>query len=426
MPFTLKPGLLLGVTNAPTQADGGHVDHSWSSWYARGHIKDGSDPAVAAAHWEHWREDILLMGRLGVRTFRLGVEWARMEPAEGRFDDGAIAHLREEILLLRAMGIAPVLVLHHFTDPTWFEARGGWQSRDAVHYFLRYVEKIVRTVGHLANEYVTINEPNTYAVNGYYFGIWPPAKKAPAAAVEVMSVMAAAHIRAYRLIHEVRRSMGFEDTRVGAGIHMRVFAPRNARNPLHSAAARTARQLFQEVLLEAMVTGRFHRPLKDYARVRQGRYADFYDLSYYSRSMVSRMDDGLRENAPRNVMGWEIYPLGLITVLQDAQRIAPLPVYLTTGVCDNDDSFRCRYIHDHLQALCSTDIPVERYYHRSLLDGFEWLAGKSARFGLVEVAEGSFVRSVKESGRFYAEVIRRRGVDEELYEQFVAGQSYHK
>ena len=426
MPFVLKPGLLLGVTNAPMQSDGGHVDTNWHSWYARGHIKDGSDPAVAADHWKKWREDILLMGRLGIRTCRMGVEWARVEPAEGRFDDSAIAHLREEILLLRAMGIVPVLVLHHFSNPTWFEARGGWENRSSVSYFLRFVEKIVRVVGHLVNEYVTFNEPNTYSVNSYFYGIWPPAKKSSNAAIEVMSILAAAHIRAYRLIHEVRRTMGFEDTRVGAGIHMRVFAPRNPRNPLHTAAARTTRQLFQETLLEAMVTGHFRFPLKDYARVRQSRYADFYDLSYYSRSVVTRIDDGLRENAPRNDMGWEIYPLGISTVLQDVQRLAPLPVYLTSGVCDNDDSFRCRYIHDHLQVLCATDIPVERYYHRSLLDGFEWLEGKSAKFGLVSVEDGSFDRSVKQSGRFYAEIIRRRGVDEALYEDFVSGQSYHK
>ena len=66
--FMLKPNLLLGVASAPTQIDGGALDHTWNDWYAQGKIKDGSDPAVATDHWNRWREDILLMRRMGIQT----------------------------------------------------------------------------------------------------------------------------------------------------------------------------------------------------------------------------------------------------------------------------------------------------------------------------------------------------------------------
>ena len=85
--FKLKNNMLLGVASAATQVDGGELDHSWNDWYKKGHIKDGSDPAVATGHWERWREDVLLMHRMGIQTYRFGVEWARVEPREGEYDE---------------------------------------------------------------------------------------------------------------------------------------------------------------------------------------------------------------------------------------------------------------------------------------------------------------------------------------------------
>ena len=98
--FYLKQGMMLGVANAPTEIDGGDVAHSWKAWYECGHIVDGANPQRAAGHWEHWREDSILMKRMGIETVQLGVEWARVEPEEGVFSEEALAQLKEEVLLL--------------------------------------------------------------------------------------------------------------------------------------------------------------------------------------------------------------------------------------------------------------------------------------------------------------------------------------
>ena len=74
--FYLKGGMLLGVASAPTQVDGGDLGHTWNDWYEKGNIKDNSNPAVATDHWNRWREDILLMHRMGIQTYRFGIEWA--------------------------------------------------------------------------------------------------------------------------------------------------------------------------------------------------------------------------------------------------------------------------------------------------------------------------------------------------------------
>ncbi|MGI6029773.1 MAG: glycoside hydrolase family 1 protein [Candidatus Heteroscillospira sp.] len=422
----LKPKLLLGVAGSATQYDGGNLGHTWNLWYSAGKIHDGSDPAAAAGHWERWKSDAMLMGRMGIETYRMSIEWARVEPTEGCFDEYVIDRLKEELMLLNGLGIRPMITLHHFTNPLWFEVNGGWAEPKNIVYYLRYVERIIRRLGHLCDDYITINEPNVYALNGYRDGIWPPGKKKLNSAMEVMSVMAAAHIRAYRLIHRLRAEMGLSGTRVGVALHMRVFAPKSRANPAHSAAAALGERLFQTLIAEAVTLGKFSAPLRNYARVRPGRYCDFHGLNYYSRSTLSGLADGARAYCAKSDLGWEIYPQGLIICAQKLMKLCSLPVYVTeNGVCDNADAFRCRFIFDQLMAINRSGLPIERYYYWSFLDNFEWLEGMSARFGLVSVEPETMERTVKKSGRFYAELIKEHGITPEMYRDYISIESYH-
>ncbi|MBP3700299.1 MAG: family 1 glycosylhydrolase, partial [Lachnospiraceae bacterium] len=107
--------------------------------------------------------------------------------------------------------------------------------------------------------------------------------------------------------------------------------------------------------------------------------------------------------------------------------VLPRPIYITeNGTCDNEDTFRCRYLYEHIKALCDSDLPVERYYHWCFCDNFEWLEGESARFGLVHVDYDTQKRTVKNSGQFYSAMIAEGGVDDALYEEYVAEQTYRR
>lgn len=425
--FYLKGGMLLGVASAPTQIDGGDFGHTWNDWYEKGNIKDNSNPAVATDHWNRWREDILLMHRMGIQTYRFGIEWARVEPEEGIFDEAAIAHIKEEIMLMLGLGIKPLVTLHHFTNPMWFEKKGGWEVPENVMCFLMYVEKIVGSIGHLVNEYITINEPNVYAVNGYLFGVFPPGKKSLGVTLNVMSNLAGAHIRAYRLIHDVRRGMGFKDTKVSFANHLRVFEPKNSKNPAHRVAAAVMEDHFQDILSVAMLTGEFKMPLKNTQRTHRGVFCDFHAINYYTRSSVSSFADGVRKDCCKNDLGWEIYPHGIVLCCQKMMSIVPLPIYITeNGTCDNKDAFRSRFIYDHLKELCQSKLPIKRYYHWCFNDNFEWAEGNSARFGIVHTDYGTMERTVKKSGEFYSKIIENHGVSDELYAEYVANEEYHK
>ena len=177
MEFQLKDGMLLGAASAATQIEGGDDNSNWYDWYRRGYVKDDSDPSCAVDHYERWREDLELMKDMGIQCYRMGVEWSRVEPRDGVFDEKAIAHYREEIQALKEAGIPVLLTLHHFNNPLWLEERGGFAQRDNITCYLRFVRKMVESVGDLVSEYITINEPNVYAYNGYLEGAWPPGRK---------------------------------------------------------------------------------------------------------------------------------------------------------------------------------------------------------------------------------------------------------
>jgi beta-glucosidase len=426
MVFELKKGLLLGAATAATQIEGGVCGHSWNDWYDRGHITDKSNPARSNDHYRRWREDADLMASMGLQTYRFSIEWARICPKEDKVDEEAIAHYREEMAYLRDKGILLLLTLHHFTNPMWFEGKGGFTKTENIRYFIDFVALCIRSFGDLVSEYITINEPNVYAAYSYYFGTWPPGEKSFVRTFKVMSNLALCHIQAYELIHKMRREMGHQDTKVSFAIHLRAFDPKDPENPWHRLATKLVERFFQGAITEAMCYGSFKWPLKAPNPVKKGEYCDFIAVNYYSRTSVSGIRDGTRENCPKNDLGWEIYPQGIIRCTKKMYDLIKRPVYITeNGTCDNNDTFRSRYIYDHLMALCLSELPVERYYHWCFCDNFEWLEGESARFGLVHVDYESQKRTVKKSGNFFSEVIRAGGVTKEIYEKYVKNEEYH-
>jgi len=417
--------MLLGVASAATQIEGGNYAHTWNDWYLKGRIKDGSNPARANDHLNRWKEDIDLMAYMGIRGYRLGVEWARIEPERGRYDETAVEWYRCLLAYMKGKGISPLLTLHHFTNPMWFEETDGFANPSNIPVFLGFVEYAVGRFGDLVNEYVTINEPNVFAVQGYHNGAFPPGIRSMRTALRVQSVMASCHILAYDLIHKLRRQAGHTDTRVGFAHHARVFQPKSKGNPWHSMCAKLVKLMFQSALARACLLGLFAFPVKPYGGVKPGEYADFLGLNYYTRSSVSSLADGVGEGVAVNDLGWEIYPQGIADCARELHDLLERPIYVTeNGTCDNTDAFRSRYIYEHLKALVESSLPVERYYHWSFTDNFEWCEGEKARFGLVHVDYETQRRTVKKSGRFFSAIIENRGVTEQMYREYIAGEEY--
>ena len=426
MEFRFKDGFLMGVSSASTQIEGGEIENNWLDWYRKGHIHDNTSPAVADDHWNRWEEDTQLMIDMKLQISRFGIEWARIQPAEDRIDKAAIQRYRKELMMLRDHGIRPLLTIHHFSNPMWFEEKGAFLKRENLHYFLKFAELAVKCFGDLASDYITINEPNVYASNSYMWGEWNPGHKSFKEYATVLENFAYCHIKAYQMIHRVRSRMGYSDTKVGFANHLRVFDPKNEKNPAHRAAAKAAKWAFQGAITEAMTLGRFRLPLRDHWHIKEGLYTDFNGINYYSRSTIEGLHDGVREHSPINDLGWEIYPDGIVRVAADLMKVAQLPIWITeNGTADTNDSFRPRYIAEHLKAISESDLPFERYYHWCFCDNWEWLEGQSARFGLVHVDYDTQKRTVKNSGRMFTEMIEAGGMTEEIWDRYVKDVEYN-
>lgn len=414
--FKFPKDLELGAASAATQVDGDCKNSNWYDWYKKGHIIDGSDPDISTRHREHLQEDTELMHSMGIRHYRFGLEWARIEPAPGEFCSGEFQKIREEIELLQSKGISVLVTLHHFSNPMWFENKGGFKNKDCIPEFLRLTERVVDELGDIVSEYITINEPNVYAVSGYMDGSFPPGEKSMAAAIKVMENMAACHRQAYKKIHELRSARGYTDTKVSFAHHMRVFVPKNPKNLWHRLCARFSEHYFQTRVQRSFLLG---------SGSEKGCYADFLGLNYYSRTASSGLCDGTLPNVPVNDLGWEIYPQGIVDCARKLHELLPdKPIYITeNGTADNNDSFRRRFIYEHIKALAESGLPVTRYYHWCFVDNFEWLEGFSARFGLVWMDTQTLERKIKKSGEFYKQMIENKAVTTEMASE-ISGETY--
>lgn len=425
-PFSLH-GIGLGAATSATQIEGGEATHSWTDWCEGGYIHDRSHTRRAGRHLLHVNEDADLLQNLGLSFYRMGLEWSRIEPEEGHFDEEIIAAYRAEIEELTSRGVRPLITLHHFTNPCWFEKKGAFLQKENVPVFLRFCERMVHDLGDIVSDFCTINEPNVYATNGYFFGSWPPGQKSIRNTMRVLRNLADAHRECYLMIHRVRKELGKEDTMVGFANHLRVFVPKNKKNPLDRMGVWALENAFQTVQTDAFMRGILRFPL-GFSHRHAGKYYDYIGINYYTRSAVSRFADGFFSDKEQNDLGWEIYPEGLRFLAEEQYRRYQAPVWITeNGMADNtsvteegiiEDNRRCAFLCNHLRELSLSKADVARYYHWSLLDNFEWLEGESARFGLVHIDFETDKRTPKKSADLYRDFAKHGGLTEEMIQTY--------
>lgn len=336
----------------------------------------------ASDHYRQFEKDFDLAQSLGQNAHRFSVEWSRVEPAMGRFNQEAIAHYQQVVRALRARGLEPFVTLWHFTNPVWISDLGGWENKETVKYFSRYVEKVIAALGADVNFWVTINEPEMYAALAYLKGVWPPQKKSIWRARRVLLNLSRAHREVYQIIHHQ-----FPKARVGA-----------AMNHVYFEGHLSAR------LADYVWNGYFLNKVKN--------CQDFIGLNYYFHSRVKGLQYNQNENKEISDLGWEIYPEGIYHLLKKLKKYRK-PIYITeNGLADAQDKKREKFIKDHLrwvhQAI-QEGVDARGYFYWSLLDNFEWEKGFWPRFGLVGINYQTLERTVRPSAFAYAAICRQNG-----------------
>jgi len=422
--FDLPADLLLGSATAATQIEGGDVNVNWYAWSLAGKVGRGESSLTGADHWNRLEEDTALLSELHQECYRFSLEWSRLEPQEGQWSAEGLAHYRKELELLAARGIVPLVTLHHFSCPQWFQDRGAWRAPDAVATFLRFVEYAVTHLGDLAADWCTINEPNVFANDSYLDGKYPPGSTGDLGGYfQVAEALIRAHLKAYRAIHRIRTARGWGATKVGFAHHLAVFRPAGV---LAWPGTKLTDRLFHTLFLEGFVDGHLGLPLSGGYPEGRGRFCDFLGINYYSRHVFRPTANpaslfvvpGVDPRAPAdrlNDLGWEIYPPGLFEVGLRVWKRYRLPLWITeNGIPDADDRKRARFLVDHLaqvRRLLDAGVVVSRYFYWSFLDNLEWNEGYGPRFGLVEVDYATMERRVRPSARFYAQICRTHRVE---------------
>ena len=391
-PAPLPKGFVWGTATAAHQIEGG-TNNDWTRFEAQpGTIVHGDRSTVAADHWNRMASDVALMKSIRANAYRFSIEWSRLEPVEGTWDEAAWAKYGELLALLKAEGIRPMVTLWHFTLPTWLADRGGVVAVDFPDRFGRFAGEAARRFGGDVDLWCTLNEPNVVMYLGYLTGEFPPAKKDPVLAGKAFAGMLRGHARAAAAIRAA-------DPKAAIGIAANVadFQPASRWRIPDWILSRAATAAYDWAFCDSIMAGRIRISMPGLGRTDEPLpelkgTMDYFGLNYYTRYLVSLAPGapGLVLTAPgplpKSDMGDEMYPEGLLTVLRGASRRYGLPIYITeNGMADAQDDRRAAHLRSHVLAVqkaMAEGIPVKGYFYWSLMDNFEWRKGYSMRFGL--------------------------------------------
>ncbi len=399
---------LWGVSTSAHQVEGGNKN-DWTEWEKKNagrmalhaEFKFGNLPSwpriktqaknpqnyisgLACDHYNRFAEDFNLARELGHNAHRFSIEWSRIEPTEGSFDEREIEHYRQVIKSLRERNIEPFVTLWHWPIPLWLRDKGGWSNKDIANYFSRYVEKLVEVLGEEIKYWITINEPMVYASMSYLFGDWPPQKKNLFSYLKVIRHLAAAHQTAYKIIKKK-----YPQASIGLAHNMNCF------EPYKNKVVNQIIKKYAEWWWNFSFLNRVKNKL------------DFIGLNYYSRNVINF---GLIKKPKVNLsdLGWGLYPKGVYAVLKSLARYQK-PIYITeNGLADMQDKNRSEFIEETLKYVFKAKkegIDVRGYLYWSLLDNFEWDKGFWPRFGLVEIDYNTLVRKIRPSAYQYKKLI---------------------
>ena len=436
-------GFLWGAATSAYQIEGSPLaDGAGPSIWQRfthtpGLTANGDTGDIACDHYRRYEDDVALMAELGLNAYRFSISWSRILPeGKGRVNRKGLDFYDRLVDALLAKGIQPTATLYHWDLPVALDDRGGWLNPDIAGWFADYAQVAFRALDDRVPMWSTLNEPWVVTDGGYLHGLLAPGHRnhfeAPLATHHLMLAHGDA-VQAYRAEGKHR---------IGIVVNLAPKDPvsdgQGDRDAANRDDAYMNRQYLDPVLRGTYpdemreIFGRAWPAFSDADMTRIRQPIDFVGINYYTRNVVRDDPKALPVRAgyvPQRhhaitETGWEVYPKGLTDILVwVTERYGAIPLYITeNGAAFYDpptpvegrvqDYLRVDYYRTHLRAAHEAmrrGVDLRGYFAWSLLDNFEWSLGYAKRFGIVHVDYASQVRTVKDSGRFYSEVIRTGG-----------------
>lgn len=381
------------LIHATEQAQTAHRRLSWlPSW---DHIKDKAEEpdnyvsGVGVEHYKRYKQDFDLLERLNLNAFRFSIEWSRIEPEEGKWNQAEIDHYRAYIRELRKRKIEPFLNIWHWTLPLWFANKGGFRYKDNLKYFERFVKKVSDDLMEDVEYAITLNEPNNYCSFGYLKGEWPPQKKNFFSFVRTYCNLTRAHKAAYKILKTDKPTL-----QVGVAQNLANIQAKRPHNFLDIISTQIMRNFWNWWFLN---------------RIRKQQ--DFVGVNYYFSDYYTGLGKRKNPNVPLNDLGWYMEPEGVYPLLVRVWARFKKPIFITeNGLADAEDQFRRWWLEETIVAMeraISEGVDLRGYFHWSLLDNFEWAYGWWPKFGLVEVDRKTMKRKPRASALWFAKWLQK-------------------
>ena len=422
-----------GTATAAHQVEGNNTNNNWYDWEHQldennqPRIHNGDKSILAADHWNRYPDDIKLMKDLGVNHYRFSIEWSKIEPQNGDYNVESIQHYRDLCDSLIKNNITPVVTLHHFTHPTWFEKLGAFEKKENIDHFIEYSEYAFNNLKDLVPIWCTINEPSVFVSQGYFNGIFPPGKKDPVLAATVLENLLFAHTKTYKHLKSLN---GGDNAQIGLVKNIFQFDPLRRWHILDWAFSKVLNNVFTHSTLDYFKKGysTFSLPgmVKKHMENNDAVGAmDFIGLNYYSRMHVKGQanltEPFVFEKRAKDIqtdMDYALYPEGFYEALHTISTLKK-PIYVTeNGVADQGNNIREIFIKRYLYALhkgLQDGLDIRGYFYWTLMDNFEWSEGYKMKFGLYEVNFQTQERTLRESSNLFAKMVKKPGVDSRGY-----------
>src|SRR5579862_6050325 len=383
---------------------------NWSNIKAR-----AEDPANyisdnAVDHYHHYLEDFKLLDKIGLNAFRFGVEWSRIEPIEGQFNQDAINHYKRYIAELKGHGVQPVINLWHWTLPVWFEDMGGFSKKKNIHYFERFVQKIAQDLIIPCRVVIIINEANSYVGMSYLEGEWPPKQKNIFKAFKVYANLASAHKQVYKMLKTREPNLI-----IGSAHQCNNNQPKRRHSPLDRLVAASASYGWNWWWLNRIKNHQdfvgFNYYFTDYFKGVFRKNPTHHNKTHRTNQRGLHRRRRHNPPGPLNDLGWYMEPSGMYRVIMQIAKRYNKPIIVTeTGVADEQDQYRQWWLEETIKATERANqegANVVGYFYWSLLDNFEWSTGWWPKFGLVSVdREHDMKRVLKPSVDWLAKFIK--------------------
>lgn len=431
---------IFGVATSAGQVEGAAMEdgRGMSIWdvfaCVPGMIADGSKPDVACDMYHSWKEDIQILKKLGVDSYRFSFSWSRILPnGKGKVNQKGLDYYKRVVDELHRNDIIPNATLYHWDLPYELEREGGWLNRDVVNWFGDYATLLYKEFGNDIPLWSTVNEPIATYV-GYALGTFAPGRRGEKFGRQANHHILLAHGEAV----ERFRAENPKNAQVGVVVDMWNHHPLRPEHEGDRKLAELENEKSYRSYLNPIFKGCYTDALLDYMKEHQcmpdihdgdmekiAQKIDFFGLNCYNRVLdccdptiqIQRMNRG--GNYLDN--GSEYYP----KAVYDAARILvndyklDIPIYITengTYNCQEEltedgrvhDQGRIQYMNGFLEWISKAiqeGIDIRGYYAWSLFDNWEWGAGYSMRFGLIHTDFVTQKRVWKDSAYWYKKMI---------------------